>query len=75
VFCPSVDVRYQLRHELHMAIDQAFREAGIVIAFPQRDIHVRTISDELPIRQHPPGTEDKRTIPSSEPSPETDPLT
>ena len=49
VYCPSVDVRYQLRHELHMAIDKALREAGIVIAFPQRDIHVRTISDELPI--------------------------
>lgn len=24
---------------IHMAIDKAFREAGIIIAFPQRDIH------------------------------------
>jgi small-conductance mechanosensitive channel len=32
-----------------MAIDNAFRESGITIAFPQRDIHVRTIQDELPI--------------------------
>ena len=28
--------------ELHQAIDKAFREAGIEIAFPQRDLHVRT---------------------------------
>ena len=45
VYCPSVDVRLQASHELHLAIDKAFREAGIEIAFPQRDIHVRTIRD------------------------------
>jgi potassium efflux system protein len=27
--------------DTHMAIDQAFREAGITIAFPQRDVHFR----------------------------------
>lgn len=41
------------RHELHMAIDKACRETGIVIAFPQRDIHIRSIDGVLPI-------EDKR---------------
>ena len=29
-------------HELLMAIDRCFREEGIVIPFPQRDIHVRS---------------------------------
>jgi potassium efflux system protein len=29
--------------ELHTAIDQAFRKAGITIAFPQRDVHIDTI--------------------------------
>jgi len=33
-----------VRHELHMAIDQALREAGIEIPFPQRDLHLRSVS-------------------------------
>ena len=37
------------RHELHQGIDDAFRDAGIEIAFPQRDIHVRSIRDALPV--------------------------
>ena len=49
VFCPSVDSFLDVKHDLHMAVDQAFREAGIEIAFPQQDIHVRSIRAELPI--------------------------
>jgi potassium efflux system protein len=33
--------------ELHMAIDKAFREAGITIAFPQRDLHIRSVDESL----------------------------
>jgi len=29
-----------IESELRFAIDMAFREAGIVIAFPQRDVHI-----------------------------------
>jgi len=36
-----------LRHELHLAIDDAFRSHGIVIAFPQQDLHVRSLPDGL----------------------------
>ena len=43
VFTRGVDQRFRARHELHMAIDKAFREAGIEIAFPQRDLHVRSL--------------------------------
>lgn len=32
-----------LRHELHIAIDDSFRENGIEIAFPQQDLHVRSL--------------------------------
>jgi small-conductance mechanosensitive channel len=35
---------------MHFAIDDAFREAGIEIAFPQRDLHVRSVSSPLPVR-------------------------
>ncbi|HUU82410.1 MAG TPA: mechanosensitive ion channel domain-containing protein [Phycisphaerae bacterium] len=38
-----------VRHELHQSIDDAFREAGIEIAFPQRDIHVRSVQATLPV--------------------------
>jgi potassium efflux system protein len=40
VYLPHRDVYLETIHELHSAIDAAFREAGITIAFPQRDLHV-----------------------------------
>jgi potassium efflux system protein len=48
-------------HEMHMQIDQACRKAGIEIAFPQRDIHVRSITSVLPVRQDPPPAEEPAT--------------
>ncbi len=47
-FIPHVDHSVRVRHELLNSIDQAFRKAGIDVAFPQRDIHIRTISGEIP---------------------------
>jgi potassium efflux system protein len=41
-FLPNFDNWVNNKTELYMAIDKAFREAGIVIAFPQRDIHFDT---------------------------------
>lgn len=37
----------QVLHELNMAIDQTFRAAGIEIAFPQRDINLRSLPAQL----------------------------
>ena len=42
-YCDNVDNRFPLTHDLHLRIDQAFRDADIEIAFPQRDIHVRSV--------------------------------
>lgn len=39
VFLDSVEVRWTALSDLHRAIEKACREAGITIAFPQRDIH------------------------------------
>lgn len=44
VFIPHIDFLIETKHELHMQIDQAFRDAEIEIAFPQRDIHIRDIA-------------------------------
>ena len=46
-YLAKLDNRLQTIHELHTAIDQAFRKAHIELAFPQRDIHVRS-GMELP---------------------------
>jgi len=53
VFSPDVEHWLPIRHELHLAIDAAFREAGIEIAFPQRDIHVRSVP---PLQPPPPAS-------------------
>jgi len=45
VFIRHVSSVFPVRHELHMAIDKAFKEAGIEIAFPQRDLHLRSLPD------------------------------
>jgi potassium efflux system protein len=49
VYIPSIEHLLTTKHNLHKAIDAAFREAGIEIAFPQRDIHVRSIKAALPV--------------------------
>jgi potassium-dependent mechanosensitive channel len=48
----------KLIHEVHTKIDQAFRQANIEIAFPQQDIHVRSIHDFLPVENRNPNPTD-----------------
>jgi len=40
-FIREIDRRLGVRSDLNFAIDAAFREQGVEIPFPQRDIHVR----------------------------------
>ncbi|MCP3904101.1 MAG: mechanosensitive ion channel [Planctomycetes bacterium] len=42
IFIDDVDNFSAIRHRLNNAIDAAFREANIEIAFPQRDLHIRS---------------------------------
>ncbi len=44
VFIPTIDCYIRVLHFMHTEIDKAFRQAGIVIAFPQQDLHIRTIN-------------------------------
>ncbi|MGD8607869.1 MAG: mechanosensitive ion channel [Myxococcales bacterium] len=43
VYIRSVNNLLPVQHEMHMNIDKAFRDAGIEIAFPQRDLHLRSL--------------------------------
>ncbi len=42
VYIKDIDRRRTVRSEINFAIDEAFREHGITIPFPQRDIHIKT---------------------------------
>ncbi|MBN1456944.1 MAG: mechanosensitive ion channel, partial [Sedimentisphaerales bacterium] len=48
-YIKGIERFFDVRDELHTAVDQEFRQANITIAFPQRDLHVRSISANLPI--------------------------
>lgn len=48
VFIPNMDGWADFLHGIHTSIDKAFRENDVEIPFPQRDIHVRSITHELP---------------------------
>ena len=50
-FLPNIAIKLATTHELHLAIDRAFREADIEIAFPQMDLHIRSVEAAFPIQQ------------------------
>jgi potassium efflux system protein len=54
VFIEGLDHYLEVMDDLYTRIDDAFREHGIVVAFPQRDIHVRTVP-ETPLEKGLPG--------------------
>ena len=50
-FLPNRDNRISVITELHTEIDKRFAEAGIEVAFPQRDIHIRSGSNDERLAQ------------------------
>jgi potassium efflux system protein len=47
-YLPDLDHRLGTITELHTEIHRRFAAAGIEIAFPQRDVHVRGREDQIP---------------------------
>jgi small-conductance mechanosensitive channel len=47
VWVSDADYRLKVTSELHQEIDRSFREANIVIAFPQLDLHLRSVDDSI----------------------------
>ncbi|MDB2687050.1 mechanosensitive ion channel [Mariniblastus sp.] len=45
VVIPTREMFFKVTHELHMAIDEAFRQKGIEIAFPQQDLNIKNLKD------------------------------
>jgi small-conductance mechanosensitive channel len=50
VWVVDADYRLTVKSELHQEIDRSFREAKIVIAFPQRDLHLRSMDESVILR-------------------------
>ena len=50
VWILDVDHRLTTQSELHQEIDRRFREAKIEIAFPQRDLHLRSVDESVVLR-------------------------
>lgn len=46
-FVSSPQMYRNIPHDLNLAIDDLFREHNIEIAFPQRDLHVRSVPERL----------------------------
>ncbi len=47
VWVLDADHRLKTKSELHQAIDRRFRKAKIEIAFPQRDLHLRSLDESV----------------------------
>jgi len=47
VWIGDISRRQVVRSELGQAVDRLFREAGVEIPFPQRDLHLRTLDKSL----------------------------
>jgi small-conductance mechanosensitive channel len=50
VWVLDADHRLKVKSELNQEIDRSFRAANIEIAFPQRDLHLRSVDDSVNLR-------------------------
>ena len=60
VFLHNVESRLSVTSELNFAIDKAFRENGIEIPFPQRDLHLKSMPDGSMKEKYEPEEKDSK---------------
>jgi potassium efflux system protein len=53
IFIPHIDHLITVRHDMHMRVTEEFRKANIEIAFPQRDLHIRSIGELRDVMETP----------------------
>ncbi|MEN0020999.1 MAG: mechanosensitive ion channel domain-containing protein, partial [Planctomycetota bacterium] len=58
VFIPHIEHLLTVQHQLRVEIDRVFRERDIEIAFPQRDLHLRSADPIVEIAEHARGRAD-----------------
>ncbi|MBN2593723.1 MAG: mechanosensitive ion channel, partial [Sedimentisphaerales bacterium] len=54
VYISGIDNYVPVWHDINCAIDTEFRKGGIEIAFPQQDLHIRSIDTSIPINTNKP---------------------
>ncbi len=65
-FIGDMKKRLSTIHDLHTQVNKTFAEAGIEISFPQRDLHVRSVSEPV-LRQLGSVSEAGKPVPSRDP--------
>jgi potassium efflux system protein len=58
VYIAGIDNYVPVWHAINCAIDTEFRKAGIEIAFPQQDLHIRSVDTSIPINTNKPENQD-----------------
>lgn len=53
VWIADISLRLRVTSELNQEIDRRFREAGVEIPFPQRDLHLRSVDPAVLVRASP----------------------
>lgn len=66
IWIHDIENMVAVRSELHQDIDQRFRSSGIEIAFPQRDLHLRSVDESAASTFLRPGKECPGSAPGQE---------